>query len=144
NLIAELTKGIDAQAKRALNQIQQTLVLIRKTTGIRVSRRQHLTRAEKQARKIIPKRRFKGTLSRETLSRKALPPKDYEWYTKISRRDKQFNQKLAEILNFADGKRDLQQIVNAVSAEYAPTNPEDMLRVLQHLQKQSLVTLKTR
>jgi hypothetical protein len=144
SLIAQLTRNITVQAKHALTQIQQTLVLIQKTIDMKIPRKIRLTPAEKQASKIIPKRRFKGSLSREILSRKALPPKIYEWYTKISRKDKQFNQKLAEILNLADGKQNLQQIINAVSAEYTPTNAKHILKILQHLQKQNLITLKTR
>ncbi len=143
SLVRQLTKNIAAQAKYALAQIQQTLVLIQKTTDIKIPRKTRLTPAEKQASKIIPKRQFKGTLSWETLSRKALPPKDYEWYMKISRKDKRFNQKLAEVLNLADGKRNLQQIINAVSAEYTPTNTKHILKILRHLQKQKLISLKT-
>jgi len=143
-LIAQLTENITAQAKYALTQIQQTLALIQKTTDIKVPKKPRLTPAEKQASKILPKRKFKGTLSGEILSRKALPPKDYEWYTKITRKDKRFNQKLAEILNLTDGKRNLQQIINAVSAEYTPTNSKHILRVLRHLQKRNLITLNTK
>lgn len=144
SLIRQLTKNTTTQAKHALTQIQQTLALIQKTTDIKIPRKTRLTPAEKQTSKIIPKRQFTGTLSWETLSRKTLPPKDYEWYTKISQKDKQFNQKLAEVLNLADGKRNLQQIINAVSAEYTPTNSKHILKILRHLQKQNLITLKTK
>ncbi len=143
SLVRQLTKNVAAQAKYALAQIQQTLVLIQKTTDIKIARKTRLTLTEKQAGKIIPKRQFQGTLSWEILSREALPPKDYEWYTKISRKDKRFNQKLAEILNLADGKRNLQQIINAVSAEYTSTNTKHILKILRHLQKQNLITLET-
>ncbi len=144
NLVHQLSKNIVAQAKYALTQIQQTLVLIQKTIGIKIPRKARLTPAEKKASKIIPKRLFKGTLSWDILSRKALPPKDYEWYTKISRKDKQFNQKIAEILNLADGKRNLQQIISVASAEYTPTNSKHMLKILRHLQKQNLIMLETK
>ncbi|NIU39537.1 hypothetical protein GWN65_06125 [Candidatus Bathyarchaeota archaeon] len=101
-----------------------------------------MTLAEKQASEIVPERQFKGTLSRETLSRKALSPKDYEWYAKITEEDKQFSLKLAEILNFTDGKRNLQQIINAVTAEYTPTDTKRILKILRQLEKQKLVILK--
>lgn len=144
SLIAQLTKNIAAQAKYALTQIQQTLVLIQKTSNIKIPRKARLTLAEKQASKVVPERQFKGTLSRETLSRKALSLRDYEWYTRMTRRDKQFNQKLAEILNFAAGKQTLQQIINAVSAEYTPTDSKHILAILRHLEKQNLIILKAR
>ncbi len=142
SLVRQLAKRISDQQRHALAQIQQTLRLIEKAADIKIPRRPRPTLAEKQASKIIPKRQFKGTLSRETLSRKALPPKDYEWYMKVTRKDKQFNQKLAEILNLTDGKRNLQQIINAVSAEYTSTDLRHVLRVLRYLHKQNLVTLK--
>lgn len=144
SLVRRLSKNIATQAKQALKQIRQTLKLIEKTTGTKIPEKPRLTPAEKQASKVIPKRMFKGTLSWETLSRKTLSPKDYEWYMKITRKDKQFNRKLAEILNLADGRRSLQQIINAVSAEYTSTNPKHALKILRHLQKQNLVALKTR
>ncbi len=144
NLIVQLREDIAAQAKFGLTRIQETLVLMQKAAGIRIPQRPRLTPAEKQASKIIPKRTFKGTLSSETLSRKTLSQKDFEWYTNISLRDKQFNQKLAEILNLSVGRQNLQQIINAVSAEYTPVNVQHVLRILRHLQKQGLITLKTR
>jgi hypothetical protein len=144
SFISQLTKNLTAQAKHALTQIQQTLALIQKTTRLKIPKKPRLTKAEKQASRIIPKRTFKGTLSWEILSRKTLPPKDYEWYMKTTQKDKQFNQKLAETLNLADGKRNLQQIIDIVTAEYTPTNSEHMLKILRHLQKQNLITLETK
>jgi len=144
SFIAQLTENITAQAKYALTQIQQTLALIQKTTDIKIPRKTRLAPAEKQAIKIIPKRQFKGTLNWEILSRKTLSPKDYEWHTEISLKDKQFNQKLAEVINLADGKQNLHQIINAVSAEYTPTNSKHILKILRHLEKQNLITLKTK
>ncbi len=141
-LIAQLTSNMTAHARFALAQIQRTMMTIQKALGIRIPRKARLTLAEKQASEIVPERQFKGTLSRETLSRKALSPKDYEWYAKITEEDKQFSLKLAEILNFADGKRNLQQIINAVTAEYTPTDTKHILKILRQLEKQKLVILK--
>ncbi len=143
SLIRKLTKHIADQEKYALAQIEQTLALIQKTMGIKIPLKASLTTAERKASKIILKRLFKSTLSGEFLSTKALPPKDYEWYMKTARKDKRFSQKLAEVLNLADRKQNLHEIINAVSAEYTQTNTEHMLRVLEHLRKHNLVALKT-
>jgi len=142
--IRQLTKQLDALRKQALSQITQTLNLIKETSNIKIPEKPRQNPTERKISKIVPERLFKGTLSMETLSKKALSPKDYEWYTKVSRKDKQFNQKIAEILNLADGKRNLQQIINAVAAEYTPTNPKHILRILEHLERLKLVTLKRR
>ncbi len=141
-LIAQLASNMTDHARFALAQIQRTMVTIQKALGVRIPRKARLTIAEKQASEIVPERQFKGTLGRETLSRKALSPKDYEWYAKITQEDKQFSLKLAEILNFTDGKRNLRQIINAVTAEYTPTDTKRVLKILRQLEKQKLVILK--
>jgi hypothetical protein len=143
NLTNQLIKQLDIQAEWALNQIQRTLQLIEKALNIKIPKRPPLTQIEKQISKTIVKRQFKGSLSGEMLSKKVFAPKDYEWYVEVCRKDKQFNQKIAETLNLADGKRTLKEIINIVSAEYTPTNAKHILKILQHLEKRGFVTMKT-
>jgi hypothetical protein len=144
SLTRRLTKQLDTLKEQALSQIAQTLRLIEETLNIKIPEKPRWTPIERKISRIIPQRRFKGTLSRETLSKKTLPPKDYEWYIKASRKDKRLHQKIAETLNLADGKRSLQQIINTITAEYTPTNPKHILRILQHLENQNLIVMKRR
>ena len=87
---------------------------------------------------LVPKRLFKGTLSGDLL-KKMLGEQGYEWYDKIGEKDAEFSKKMQEILNFADGERTAYDISKAVSAEYTPTDVEDVLKFLRDLEKIKLV-----
>lgn len=92
-------------------------------------------------KKIVPRRLFKGTLSFDVV-RKGLGEKEFAWYLEIEEKDKEFDKKTREMLNFMDGKRSLYEIVKAVSAEYSDTNPEHALKILRDLEKLKLVALR--
>ena len=92
-------------------------------------------------KKLTPKRLFKGTLSFDAI-RKGLGEKEFEWYREIGEKDKAFDKKVFEILNFMDGQRSLHEILKAVSAEYSETDPKHALRLLRDLQKIGLVAFK--
>jgi hypothetical protein len=94
-----------------------------------------------ELKKIVPRRLFKGTLSFDVV-RKGLGEKEFEWYLEIEEKDREFDKKVPEILNFMDGKRSLYEILKAVSAEYSDTNPEHALKILRDLEKLKLVALR--
>ena len=74
--------------------------------------------------------------------RKALTEKEYEWYEEKGKKDAAFGVKMAEVLNFMDGKRTLYEIVKAVSAEYTETKTENALKFLRDLERMRLVSLE--
>ena len=88
---------------------------------------------------LMPKRLFKGSLD-SGLFQKELGEKEYEWYEEIGDKDPDFEKKSAEILNFMGGKRNAYEILRAVSAEYAETDPEHVLKFLKDLEKTKLIT----
>ena len=98
-------------------------------------------KADKKPWRLIPRRLFKGTLSADLL-KKELGEKEYAWYLEIDEKDQEFTKKMAEVLNFMDGKRSVQEIVRAVSAEYSEKNPEHLLKFLRDLEKTRLVAFK--
>jgi hypothetical protein len=71
-----------------------------------------------------------------------LGEKEFEWYREIGEKDKEFDRKIFEILNFMDGKRNLHEILMAVSAEYSEIDPKHALKVLRNLRRIGLVTFK--
>ncbi len=97
--------------------------------------------AEKQAKTIIPKRLFKGTLDPDTL-KKLLGEEEFRWYEDMAQKDTKFPIKRAEILNFMDGKRTLYDIVRAVLAEYAELSAEHALKLIKDLEKTKLISLQ--
>ncbi len=96
------------------------------------------TRAEATAKKIVPKRRFKGSLEHGYLG-EALGEKRTEWYDEAEKRDPSFPRKMYEIANLMDGDRDLCEIVEVVSAEYGQTDIADALKFLTDLKAARLV-----
>jgi len=73
--------------------------------------------------------------------KKALGEKEYEWYREIDEKDREFYKKVAEFVNFMDGKRSAYDILRAVSAEYGETNPDHVLKFLRDFEKTKLVAL---
>jgi len=95
-----------------------------------------------QAGKVVPRRRFKGTMDTDLLIRE-LGEKGYEWYREMDKKDPSFSKKMYEIINLMDGKRCLNDITDFVSAEYGPTNHGDVLRFVEDLKKIRLVSFRT-
>ena len=74
--------------------------------------------------------------------KRALTEKEYEWYEEKGKKDAAFGVKMAEVLNFMDGKRILFEIIKAVSAEYTEITAEDVLKFLRDLERIKLVSLE--
>ncbi len=125
NRIAEIDDALGL-TKKALNMatlaIEETLV-------------------KKETKRLIPKKLFKGTLNADLL-RQTMTEKEYEWYEKIEEKDKDFDKKIAEILNFIDGSRTIHEIIKMVSSEYSLIDPEDVMKFVKDLKKAKLVSFK--
>ena len=142
-LIRELNKEIDAVGSQALTRLQETIGHIAKTVHAKLPAETKDSQAEKQARQIVPKRRFKGTLSADTFRRR-LGIEEFRWYEEIVEKDIHFTKKRAEIINYMDGKRNLYDIVQAVSAEYDETNMEHALKFIKDLEKTKFISISPR
>jgi len=133
-------EDIAGQGNNEIARLEEALSFIAKATRLGHLPKPEETKADKKSRGLIPRRLFKGTLDPDVL--KKLGEKEYAWYQEIDEEDQEFAKQRAEILNFTDGKRNLQQIITAVSAEYNETNPEHALRFLRDLEKIGLVAFK--
>ena len=141
NLIQKCIEDIEQSGKRTLSKIEETLLFISKTLGLSLPTEIEEPEAEKQAKTIIPKRLFKGTLNPDTL-KKLLGEDEFRWYEDMAQKDTKFPIKRAEILNFMDGKRTLYDIVRAVLAEYAELSAEHALKLIKDLEKTKLISLQ--
>lgn len=141
NFIDAFTKEIYVAGKTEIVRINEVLSYTAKSAGVSVPNRIEETKTEKKSKKIIPQRLFKGSLSMDTVKR-ALTEKEYEWYEEKGKKDAAFGVKMAEVLNFMDGKRTLYEIIKAVSAEYTETKAEDVLKFLRDLERMRLVSLE--
>jgi len=134
-------EDIVTQGKKEIARLDEALGFIMKTAHLGRLSKLEETKADKRSRTMVPRRLFKGTLSADLL-KKELGEKEYAWYLEIDEEDQEFAKIRAEILNFMDGKRNVQEIIRAVSAEYGETNPEHVLKFLRDLEKLKLVAFK--
>ena len=139
SLISRLCEDIQSIIRQQAFLLEETLNHIVKVSGVVLSQIEE-TQADKEAKTLVPRRLFKGTLSSDHFKR-LLGEEEYKWYTEINRQDPAFNKKMPEILNFADGQRNAHAITKAVSAEYTPTKIEHTLKFLRDLEKTKLVAL---
>ena len=137
--ISKYCADIADLGRREKAKLEETLDFVAKASSITLPAQLGETKADEELKKLIPKRLFKGSLD-SGLFQKELGEKEYEWYTEIGDKDPDFEKKSAEILNFMGGKRNAYEILRAVSAEYAETDPEHMLKFLKDLEKTKLIT----
>jgi murein L,D-transpeptidase YcbB/YkuD len=137
-LIDKHCEDIRNLGKSETRKLEETLNFIAKTSAITLEKLEE-TQADQEAKRLAPKKLFKGTLNDDVL-KKAIGEEEYEWYELIDDKDEDFSKKMAEILNFMDGKRNAHDIIKAVSAEYSPTDPENVMKFLKDLKKAKLVT----
>lgn len=137
-LIDKHCEDIRNLGKSETRKLEETLNFIAKTSAMKLEKLEE-TQADQEAKRLAPKKLFKGTLNDDVL-KKAIGEEEYEWYELIDDKDEDFSKKMAEILNFMDGKRNAHDIIKAVSAEYSPTDPENVMKFLKDLKKAKLVT----
>jgi hypothetical protein len=140
-LIDKVCEDIANRAQQKTARLEEVSSFIAKTLAITIPAKLEETEADTELKRLIPKRLFKGTLNFDLL-KKVLGEKEYEWYQEIDEKDRTFDNKAAEFVNFMDGKRNAYDILKAVSAEYTPTNPEHMLKFLRDLEKANLITFQ--
>ncbi len=134
-------KTIKDLGQREIARIEETLNSMAKMHRLKIPSRPQETKAEKESKKIVPNRLFKGTLSKDAL-REAVGEKGYEWYLEIVEEDNDFDKKLLEIVNFMNGQRTVYEIIQAVIAEYGETNADYVLKFVRDLERAKLVIFK--
>jgi aminopeptidase YwaD len=128
---------IDAGEQEKAN-FEEALTFIMGKSKMKLPAEPGETKTDRELKKLIPKRLFKGSLSNDML-RERLGLENYEWYELTSERDLDFGKKMLEIVNFIDGKRAAYDISLAVSAEYGMTDPENVLKFLKDLHTVKLI-----
>lgn len=136
--IDEYCEDIRERGRSETRKLEEALDFITKTSAINVEKPEE-AQVDREAKRLVPKKLFKGTLNDDAL-KEAIGEEEYEWYELIDEKDEDFSKKMAEILNFMDGKRTAHDITNAVSAEYSPTDLENVIKFLKDLKKAKLVT----
>jgi hypothetical protein len=124
--------------RKEIRKLGETLDFLVKKSGLVLPT---LPGLDRELRKIVPVRLFKGTFDFGSL-KKALNEDEFKSYQDINEKDKLFSKKAPELLNFMDGHRNAMEIMCSVSAEYNQTDPEHVLEFLRDFEKLKLVSLK--
>jgi len=138
NLIEELNKNLSYHGEKAQKRIEENLAFMAKSVGVLVPVESDETEVEKETKRVIPKRLFKGTLSQDSLQQ-LLSEEEYQWYLTMLEKDLDFRKKTAEIINLMNGERTLHEILRSVSAEYIEVKAEHALRLIRDLEKIELI-----
>lgn len=91
--------------------------------------------------RTVPKRKYVGPLASSEFRQK-LPPERRKRHDEWSKQDVKFNAKMVEAWSFADGRRSIAEIADAVSFEYGAIALEIMLELFKDLEEQGYVELK--
>jgi len=135
-LIADLADA----SQRELAGLERVVKMIEEDLKQRIPATPRVTKAERESKRLVPKRRFKGTLP-WSLLHDSLDEEGVKVYSKIEKEDSEFMSKTAEIVNYLDGKRTVCEITEALSAEYGPTDLAHVLTYLRDLEKLKLISL---
>ncbi len=138
--VNEYCEDIEDLGKQEIGRVRDVLDFVAEAANLKLPT-ESKEEQEGDLKKMIPRRLFKGTLGFD-LVRKGLGEEEFEWYRQIEEEDKEFGKKMAEMLNFMNGKRSLHEILKAVSAEYGETKPESAVRLVRDLEKLKLIALE--
>jgi hypothetical protein len=139
--VSKYCKNIIDLGKLEIAKVEEFLAFILKASNMNLPTRFEEAKVEKEMRRLVPKRLFKGSLSMDGL-REKLGSKDYEWYDTVSEKDLHFGKKMIEIINFMDGKRNALEIARSISVEYGLTDPEHVRKFLRDLEKTRFIEFR--
>ena len=91
--------------------------------------------------RTVPKRKYIGPLASGEFRQK-LSLEKRKRYDEWSKQDAKFGAKMVEAWSFADGKRSIAEIADAVSFEYGPISLEIMLEIFKDLEEHGYVELQ--
>jgi hypothetical protein len=125
-------------AGQEASKLDEILKSVADSAQLSIPERVPESKAIKELKKLVPKKPFLGTLSGDMLKSK-VGRKGLEVLEKMSYKDRDFENKLVEALNFMDGKRTAADILEAVSSEYGRTDADDMLRILKDFERAKII-----
>jgi hypothetical protein len=139
DFIKEQMADVEEHGSRELLRLERTIAVEPAAGRAKIGQASmRLSKAEKEAMALVPRRRFKGTVDSETMS-EMLGEKRYRWYSDVDDRDSNFFRKMYELVNLIDGRRTVYDMTRFVSAEYGQTDQKDVLRFFDDLKTMGFV-----
>jgi len=140
--VESMAKDLAEAGKKGLAGLERIVKIIEGRLKRQIPSAPRETKAERESKKLVPKRRFKGTLDWFELL-DSLGEEAVKAYKKIGEADVDFGSKIAETVNLMDGKRTVDEIVMVLYAEYGPTDHAHVLKFLRDLERLKLVSFRT-
>jgi hypothetical protein len=139
-VVEDFAKNLSDIGTQARARFDVVFEFVAKSARVPVRIKLKESSVEGKAKRLKPRRLFKGTLSFETL-RSSLGEEEYSWYQLQFEKDLNLKRKIAEMVNYMNGERTLHEILMKVSAEYTEITAETGLKILRDLEKVGLVAL---
>jgi hypothetical protein len=138
DFVAVQTRSLADAGKRELARLDGAISAIQKALHMKIPVAA-VTTVEVESMVLVPRRRFKGNLE-WTLLHDFLGEAGSKAYKKVEETDKGFMAKTPEIIYLMDGKRTVDDIVRAVSAECGPTDHSHVLMYIRDLERMKLIS----
>jgi len=139
-VVEDFARNLLDVGEQARARFDAVFEFVAKSARVPVRKRLKESSVESKAKRLKPKRLFKGTLSFETL-RSSLGDEAYSWYQLQFEKDINLRRKIAEMVNYMNGESTLHEILMKVSAEYTEITAETGLKILRDLEKVGRVAL---
>ena len=140
SFVSDLVNNLSDVGIQARARYDVVFEFVAKPARLPAGRKLKESSAEGKAKRLKPRRLFKGTLAFEAL-RSSLGEEAYSWYQLQFEKDMHLRQKIAEVVNYMNGESTLYEILMKVSAEYSDITCEAGLKIMQDLEKVGLVGL---
>jgi hypothetical protein len=141
NSLARRCQGeIGVIASQEISKLDEILRHVAESTQLTIPEKVPDSKAVRELKRLVPKKMFNGTLFGDLLKER-IGRKESEAIAKMSDKDRDFDNKAVEVLNFMDGKRTGAEILESVSSEFGRTDADDLLRLLKDLKKAKLIEL---
>ena len=115
--IDDMVEDLAQERQEELRKLRQAEQLLSRSIGYNPLRRLVLLKKEREAKTMLPRRKFQGPLYFTDLRRQS-NPEDAEWLRLGQKDDPGFVEVLIELTNFMDGHRTLYEILTALEAEF--------------------------
>jgi hypothetical protein len=115
--VTDLVDDLGRERREEIRKLRAVENLLCAAIGYSPMRRQTLLKEERDAQGVIPARKFKGPLYFTDLLGR-VSSADADWLRSMQQKASGFVELLIELTNFADGRRNLYEILLALEAEF--------------------------
>lgn len=117
DFIDNMVDDLAQERQEEIRKLRNVEDLLSRSIGYSPLKRLVLRKKEREAKRLVPRRKFQGPLNYPNLNRQT-SPEDTEWLRTQQEKEPDFVNVLFELINFMDGHRTLFEITSALEAEF--------------------------